>query len=461
MRCVRIGLAGLAIALAGCSSAGSTSAASRPSPSSGSPSATAPTQSPAAHLSAPWPTYHGDTARSGFVDSRPPTPPLRRAWSRQLDGAVYAQPIVVGDLLVAATENNSLYALRAETGQVVWRRHLGTPIRLSDLPCGNIDPLGITGTPAYDAHTGSVFVVTETAGGRHDLHAIDARHGTLRWTRNLDVVDRDRRAQQQRAALLVAHHRVYVAFGGLFGDCGNYVGYVTGVTTGGRGPVLHYEVPTAREAGIWAPPGPVLDASGALLVAIGNGSSTGGGFDGSDSVTRLSPSLHRLGFFAPSTWAADNAADLDLGSSSPVLVGKHIVIAGKRGTVYLLASALGGIGHQLATLDGCAAYGGGATAGTAVLLPCNDGLRRLDVNDSNLAWSWRTPDVTGSPLIVRDTVYAISAESGDLYAVDLRSGRTRDRIHLGDLSRFATPAPAGRLLVVGTKTGVVAVTGER
>src|SRR5690242_21541856 len=42
-----------------------------------------------------------------------------------------------------------------------------TPQPLSGLPCGNIDPLGITGTPAYDATTGSVFVVAETRSEEH------------------------------------------------------------------------------------------------------------------------------------------------------------------------------------------------------------------------------------------------------------------------------------------------------
>src|SRR3954454_24796261 len=379
MWCARMVLVALSGVLAGCTSSGSTPSAPATSAGTTSGPSTFTTSTPVsgAQPAARWPTYHGDNARTGFTRQPLLSPPLRRAWTRDLDGAVYAQPIVVGDTVIAATENDSVYALRADDGTVVWRRHLGEPVPGSQLPCGNIDPLGITGTPAYDVRTGNVFVVTETAGRSHDLHAIDARTGMVNWTRNLDVVDRDRHAEQQRGALLVSHGRVYVAFGGLFGDCGDYIGYVTGMATDGRGAVAHYEVPNGREAGIWAAPGPVEESNGDLLVAVGNGSGTGGTFDGSDSVLRLSPTLQRRALFAPSSWAEDNAADLDLGSMSPVIVGDRVVIAGKRGTVYLLPRDLGGIGGEQDTLDGCKGFGGAAALSHVVVLPCSDGLRRL------------------------------------------------------------------------------------
>jgi outer membrane protein assembly factor BamB len=108
-----------------------------------------------------WATYHRTNSRAADAGSTAPwlTGTLRVRWSKKLDGAVYGQTILVGTNAVAATENNTVYALNVSTGAVVWSRHLGTPARRSALPCGNIDPLGITGTPAYDVATGSVFVV--------------------------------------------------------------------------------------------------------------------------------------------------------------------------------------------------------------------------------------------------------------------------------------------------------------
>jgi outer membrane protein assembly factor BamB len=410
---------------------------------------------------AAWPTYHGDNRRTGVSGSGAIHAPLHRAWSRQLDGAVYAQPIVVGKRLIVATENNTVYAFRRGGGHLIWRHHLGTPVPLSALPCGNIDPTGITGSPAYDRATGSIFVVTETTDSHHTLRALNWRNGHVRWHRSVDVLpNRDRHAEQQRGALLVAHGRVYVAFGGRAGDCGNYVGYVVGVPKDGTGRSVHYAVPTDREAGIWAPPGPIAKGR-SIYVASGNGAETNGQYDGSDSVIRLSPKLNKTGLFAPSTWQSDNAADLDLGSSSPVPVAStgDIVIAGKRGTVYLL-NGMHGIGGQADTLTGCAAYGGGATKGGLVVLPCDDGIRRLDVSGHHMQWRWQLGGVSGSPVIAGKRVYALDTDSGELVLARLGTGHETTRISVGGVSRFATPAPVGSFVYVGTLSGVVAIRGS-
>src|SRR4051812_46855282 len=151
----------LALVLAGCT-AGSPSGPSSP-PTSGSTPATAgagssprvapSATSPAGQPARGWPTYHGSNDRAGVSAGPALRSPLRIAWSRALDGAVYGQPIEARGIVIAATENNTVYALAANTGRMIWRRHLGPPVPRSALPCGNIDPLGITGTPAYDART--------------------------------------------------------------------------------------------------------------------------------------------------------------------------------------------------------------------------------------------------------------------------------------------------------------------
>jgi len=84
--------------------------------------------------------------------------------------------LVVGPTVVVATENDSVYAFDRSYRQV-WKRTLGSPSPAEERQCGDIDPLGITGTPAYDPSTGSVFVVAETRGGHHTLWAINAATG--------------------------------------------------------------------------------------------------------------------------------------------------------------------------------------------------------------------------------------------------------------------------------------------
>ena len=411
----------------------------------------------------PWWTYHRTKARSGHTTHAVGTP-LKRVWARNLGAAVYGEPLVVGSTLIVATEGDRVFGLNARTGHVRWKKSLGTPQPLSGLPCGNIDPLGITGTPAYDPSTGSVFAVAETVGGHHSLWALDAKNGHKRWHHSLDVLpDRNRKAEQERASVLVEHGRVVVSFGGLDGDCDNYVGYVTSTPVTGTGPTFHYAVPTAREAGMWATPGPVLGRNGHVYVASGNGAELSGRWDKSDSVTELTGKrLHRVSVFAPSTWRDDNTRDLDLGSMSPMSVPSihRIVIAGKRGVVYLLHEHFDGVGSAITGLSGCHAFGGAARVGRTVLMPCliEGQIRALRVGKSSLHWIW-SAKVYSAPVIAGSRVYVSDRASGDLVVLRLSNGSVVQRIPAGSHTHFPSEVVDGGYVFVPTLTGVTAFRG--
>lgn len=378
---------------------------------------------------------------------------------------MYGEPLIVGGTLIVATERNYVYGLNPSNGNVRWRRHLGAAQPQSGLPCGDIDPLGITGTPAYDKATGSVFVVAETNGGHHTLWAIRASTGMTRWHRSLDVLpNRNRKAEQERSALLVEHGRVITTFGGLAGDCSNYVGYATSVPVDGKGRTYHYAVPTAREAGMWSPVGPVVGPKGHLYVASGNGAQLNGRWDKSDSVTELSPvKLIRLSVFAPATWKNDNINDLDLGSSSPAPIGNRLVIAGKRGTVYLLRPTLGGVGSAVANLSGCTAFGGAARVNAGVLLmPCkgNDSVRQMKVTATSMHWGWTASNLSGSPVVAGGYAYVADLDSGDLVVLRLSNGSVVDRVSAGSLTHFPSATISGPMIFVPTLTGVTAFTSS-
>lgn len=442
------------LAAAACTSSPGRSAA--PSPPTASP-----TRGPVSG-STEWPQYHRTADRAGVGTSTPSGGSVRRAWAVTLDGQVYASPLAVGGLVVAATENDSLYGLDRSDGRVRWRAHVATPVPGDRLPCGNIDPLGITGTPVYDARTGLVFAVAETTGFQHVLVGVDVRTGAVRVRRPVDPPNQDPRPMQQRAALALLAGHVYVAYGGLNGDCGDYHGHVVGVRTDGTGSLSVYRVPTGREGGIWAASGPAATASGHLLVAVGNGESTSGRFDGTDSVVELStPDLRVVGLFAPKTWPDDNANDLDLGSMGPALLPDgRILIAGKRGTAYLLRTgALRGVGTELSAKQVCRAFGGAAVSGRDVYLPCTDGVRLVQVGgDSSLSVRWHAAGAAGSPVIGGGRVWSVDPDKGDLVALDPATGHEVGRRHVGPVTRFATPALSGPLVLVGTEHGVVAST---
>lgn len=403
--------------------------------------------------------FHHDPGRTGYLPNVPDPHQLTPAWQKSLDGAVYAEPLVVGENVIVATENDTIYSLDATTGKVQWQRNVGTPVSQKDLPCGNIFPLGITGTPVYDPATKLVFAVAEVTGPKHTLVGLDVQTGAIKVQRSADSPEMDARAHQQRAALALGNKMVYIAYGGLSGDCSNYIGTVVGIPTDGQGQLISYRVPTKREGGIWATPGPVMDASGNLYVAVGNGQATGGNWDHSDSILRLSPTLQLLDGFAPQDWGEQNAEDADLGSMGPVLLANNLIFAdGKAGKGYLLnANKLGGVGGQLQELNLCNAFGGSATTGTVIFIPCTSGLLQVTITGSTMKRGWQANGkINGSPIIGGHTVYSLG--KGTLYALDSQTGKVQAQVNVGDTSRFATPTLAGSLIFVGTMAGISAVT---
>ena len=473
-------LAAAALAAAACSGTGITDS----SPAGGATSAPASTRTaadslslsaPASSTGANWPEYGANPARTGVAADVPRAGALSTAWVARLDGAVYGQPLVVGSEVIAATENDSVYALNRTTGKTIWRTHVGTPVQQPPPNgCGNIYPLGITGTPIYDAGNGLVYAVAEVTGYHHMLVALDATTGALRLHRSLDIPTSSNQPafNQQRPGLAIDNGRVYATFGGLSGDCGPYQGSVVSAPLAGDGPLTSWRTPTSREGAIWAPGGPVVGPDANLWVSVGNGASgTGDPYDGSDSVTELSPDLQRVAYFAPTTWADDNDHDLDLGSTQPVLTaGNTVFIMGKRGVGYLLDAAnLGGIGGQLAEQSVCKAFGTAAVSGSTVYEPCRDdgGLAAVQVSAANktIKVLWRGPsDSNGVPVVgggaVWVTHYSDDGHGGTLYALNPDTGEVEHQISIDqDLPHFSSLSLSGGSAYVSTLSGITAING--
>jgi outer membrane protein assembly factor BamB len=381
--------------------------------------------------------------------------------SASLDGQVYAEPLVADARVFVATEGDSVYALDLQSGRRLWRTHLGEPMPRSRMPCGDIDPLGITGTPVVDPQAGRIWLVAFVQPGRHDLLSLDLVDGSVRSRQSIDPPQADPGALQQRAALALSQGVVYVAFGGLFGDCGTYNGWVVGARTDGSGSLLTYRVNRNGRAGIWGASGPAVDASGDLYISTGNGNATNA-FDFGDAVIRLSPELRVLDWFAPANWADLNAGDTDLGSMGPAIVSGNLLFqAGKQGTGYLLrADHLGGIHGQAFTAPVCeGAWGGSAYVSPYLYLACSDGLIALRLGtNASFTVAWRGPRFWAEPPIAAGgLVWTVDRDTARLVGLDANTGTIAFSLSIGSSPHFATPAAADGRVFVSAGASIVAV----
>jgi len=405
-----------------------------------------------AHAAAPqWPNYHQDPGHAGNDTAEPPLSTVGSRWtSGNLDGDVYGEPLVVNHTLIVATENNSVYAFDAASGGVLWATHLGTPVPQTSLPCGNIDPVGITGTPVVDPVAGIAYAVGMVTSPtlHYQLWALNLNNrGSLLWQQTITPspgagqVAFDPLVTGQRGALALANGRVYIPFGGRAGDCGDYRGWVAAAPASGPGALLSFELPTGHAGGgIWTAGGLAVDGSGNVYAATGNTFCGSGcpSYDFSESVIKLSPTLAFLDYFYPSNWQSLNNTDTDLGSVGPTILGASGLIfqVGKEGVGYLLnASSLGGAGHQTPayTAQVCtqtvdAAFGGAAYMAPYLFVPCSDRLEVLNVNTSTASWTsvGHGPAVSrsGPPVVAQGLVWTIDPDAGRLYGLDPASPLT-------------------------------------
>jgi outer membrane protein assembly factor BamB len=412
-----------------------------------------------------WTVYHGTASGSGSSTALRAVTTSSRAWtSTQLAGALYGQPVVVGGRVFVATEANRVYALSAATGRIVWSRSIAAPVPASALPCGNIAPtVGITGTPVIDAARHEIFVVAdEYLHGRavHVLVGLDTGSGAVRLARRVDPPGQSGAVSLQRTGLNLDAGQVVFGLGGNYGDCGQYRGRVVAVKeTGGTPKFFTVDAAAGQRMGaIWmGGAAPEVDSHGRVWVGVGNGSVTSSGqrFDHSDAVLELSSSLRLIQFFAPSSWASDNAADRDLSMAPALLSNGKVVASGKSGHAYLLnAGRLGGIGHPQATISVCGSEvtGGAAVAGTTVYLPCLSGpvALRVATRPAGLHVRWSAGAGGGPPIVAANRVWTIGLD-GVLYGLDPATGAVRQSASVGELANhFPTPGlGAGLMLVAG------------
>jgi hypothetical protein len=298
------------------------------------------------------------------------------SFAGNIQGNVYAQPLYIQGgpggkaMIVVVTESNNIYALDAVDGSIIWQRNVGAPVSSSNLPCGNINPLGITGTPVVELPSRALFfdAMTTPDNGVTKKHLIFSLNVDTGATNSGWPVDVEAAAgsggtaftsvtQNQRGALAVLGGILYVPYGGHYGDCGTYHGWLVGVPLNNPAGVLAWATP-AQGGGAWAPGGVASDGTDPFITT-GNtfGASA---WSGGESVIRFQPgpafSETTADYWAPTNWKTLDNSDVDIGGSGPLIVdvpgaspSKLVVALGKDGNVYLINRAsMGGVSSPVA-----------------------------------------------------------------------------------------------------------------
>ncbi|MBW4090254.1 MAG: PQQ-binding-like beta-propeller repeat protein [Proteobacteria bacterium] len=457
-------------------------------------------------------TYHADPARSGHYVAPDLTWTAAahmhrdRRFDGRVPGAVYAQPLFWNPpgggpgRVIVATEADVVMALDAATGRPVWQTRLGPPVRGAALPCTNIDPLGITGTPVIDPAAGAIYLDAMVAGPhgpQQEVFGLRLADGAVLQGWPIDVhtalaargIPFITANQNQRTALALLDGRVFLGYGGLAGDCGDYHGTVLGFDTA-KPHLAAAWVTRGKKGGVWSPGG-ISVANGRLFFVTGNtddpppGPHPAAPWGDGEGVFRETPALAHStdphDFFAPANYRVLNTQDLDLGGTVPLPIDlpdgtRRLVAMGKDGKAYLLdRDDLGGIGGALAVRQVAAGpiitapvvYRSGgqvlvAFRAPAVLCPggsSTTAVEALAVTAAGLRPVWCAPlDGRGIPIVTTsgpdaDPIVWVAGAEGDGRLRGYRGDTGRPVFTsppLPGLRHFVTPLVAGgRLYLAG------------
>jgi PQQ enzyme repeat len=330
---------------------------------------------------------HNHLSRDGLYIDSTFTPVNAANLTRDLNfngtiaGNVYSQPLYVeggpnGAMVIAVTESNNVYALDANDGSIIWQRNLG-PAVTSGLPCGNISPLGISGTPVVDLASRSLFLDAMIDGTtkKHFVYSLNVETGVTNpnWPvdLNVSVPGFTSNVQNERGGLAIVNGILYVPFSGHSGDCGTYRGWVVGISINNPSSIMAWAT-DAIGGGIWGHSGVASDGTN-MFVITGNtfNAST---WMGGEAVIRLQTgpifSGQPADYWAPTNWQQLDSGDTDLGGVSATLVDvpgatpSQLVLAlGKDGKGYLLnRNNLGGIIAPVASANLATAVRGQSAA---------------------------------------------------------------------------------------------------
>jgi len=404
-------------------------------------------------------TYHYDNFRNGWNRHEKKLTPANVASSKfqliastVLDEQVDAQPLILGsqsvngqsarEIVYIATQGNTVYAIDANTGDILLQRNLGAPVPRDTLPgqCTNGGPnLGINSTPTMDPATHTIYLIAYTYENQkpvYRVHALDP--STLQDVVTPTVIKASARLSdgtkypfnphesRQRAALLLSNGNLYAGFASFCDyDANLSRGWLLGWQAATLAPLpaneftdqLVHSTDNFFLSSIWMSGyGLAASLAGDVYFITGNSDYSGDSYDPekniTESVAQMSADLTTVKhLFTPMDaqygWQQLDPADLDFGSGGFMpLPPQHgqptnlAVAAGKVGVMYVynaddISNGQGNGGKEYSSVQIGACWCGPS------YFKGSDGVGRVVTSGNNTVKTWKIK-ATGTPSLTLD-----------------------------------------------------------
>ncbi len=347
----------------------------------------------------------------------------------RLDGLVDASAIYLHGVIIRGARHDAIFvttaygktiALDAESGDALWEY---TPPSYEDL-AGTRQ--FTNSTPVADPDRQYLYAASPDGY----IQKLAVSDGQRLWRTSITRLPQ---REKMDSPLKFFRGHVIAVTAGYIGDRPPYQGHVA-ILDGSSGALLQVwnslcsdhaglmepDSCAQTQSGIWGRAGAVIDPrDGDIFVATGNGD-WNGETDWGDALIELNAGATRiLGNYTPSNTAELNTEDLDLGSTSPVLLGGDLLAqGGKDGKIRLLSRK--------------------ANAGSA---PRQDHELQIVSTPSGT-------DLFAQPAVWQHggQIWMFAADNGGTAAWELENGRLQERWH--NDSSGTSPFEAGGLLFV-------------
>jgi outer membrane protein assembly factor BamB len=309
--------------------------------------------------SADWPTFGGDNTKTNanMAPTRITAANVGSMVRQQVTisgpidaGLIYLKGVQVGgashDVFFGTTNLGRTVAIDANDGKILWEF---VPPNFDEAAAASASPRQITNSsPVADSNR--QFIYAQSPDGK--VHKIAVADGKSVWSTAITKLPK---IEKLDSPLSFVQGKVIGVTAGYVGDAGTYQGHVV-ILNAATGAIEHVwnslcsdrkelmdpaTCPQVQSA-IWGRAGVVIDpATGNLLFATGNGP-----YDGmtswSDALIMLDANATQmLGNWTTTNNEELRRRDLDMGSTSPVLLGDgYIAQGGKDGTFRLLTMNL-------------------------------------------------------------------------------------------------------------------------